>query len=205
MLVLTDLRANGAQPSKRPPLSRPPARRSSRRSHCQFRRTSAPRDGPFGPINPPPACRSARCRRHAHGLWSACSKGARAFNHHLGELRFDQMKVRRAFGAVGQQNPGDLAGIRHDADVGRPANASAVVPESIAISMSAGLAPLWGWTPRGHRLPAKIPLLPAKILARPEPDRAGLCQAQTSAPIGLRPNRRCRQRRNRPGTKCLQT
>lgn len=39
--------------------------------------------------------------------------------------------------------------------------------------------------------------LPAKILARPEPDRTGFCQAQAPAPQGCRANRRRGLRRNR--------
>lgn len=46
-------------------------------------------------------------------------------------------------------------------------------------------------------------VLPAKVLARPEPDRTGICQAQASAPQSCRPNRRCGLRRNRPRTRCL--
>ena len=41
-------------------------------------------------------------------------------------------------------------------------------------------------------------LLPAQILARPEPHRAALLKAQALAPTGRRPNRRCRLQRPRP-------
>src|SRR5213076_1366099 len=47
--------------------------------------------------------------------------------------------------------------------------------------------------PRGRRQA----LLPAEILARPEPDRAGLRQAQASAAQGRRANPRSHLRRNR--------
>lgn len=40
-------------------------------------------------------------------------------------------------------------------------------------------------------------VLPAKILTRSEPDRTGLCQAQTSAPESCRKKRRCGLRRHR--------
>ena len=41
-------------------------------------------------------------------------------------------------------------------------------------------------------------LLPAQILARPEPDREALLEAQALAPTGRRPNRRCRLQCHRP-------
>lgn len=55
-----------------------------------------------------------------------------------------------------------------------------------------------------HRSSRRQAVLPANILARPEPDRTGLCQAQASAPKGRRTNRGRGLRSNRPRTRCLQ-
>ena len=46
-----------------------------------------------------------------------------------------------------------------------------------------------------HPLRRSQAVLSAKILTRPEPDRTGLCQAQTSASQGSRTNHRCGLRR----------
>ena len=45
---------------------------------------------------------------------------------------------------------------------------------------------------------------PTAELARPEPDRAGVCQAQAPAAQSFRANCRRNMRRNRPRTRCLQ-
>ena len=54
-----------------------------------------------------------------------------------------------------------------------------------------------------HSLSRRQALLPAKILAQPEPDRTGLCQAQTSASKGSRTNRRYGLHRNRRNSTSL--
>jgi hypothetical protein len=56
-----------------------------------------------------------------------------------------------------------------------------------------------------HSLCRRQTLLPAQILARPEPYRTGLCQAQTSSQESCRPNRRGSMCSHRRSAQCLLT